>query len=52
MASAGKENSGRWCAARATDTTSNARRFQYLQETVIETQEVQWTGNDRVDVRH
>ena len=40
MASPGKENSGRWCAARATDTTSNAHRFQDLKETVIETPEV------------
>ena len=40
MAGPGKENSGRWCAARATDTTSNAHRFQDLKETVIETQEV------------
>ena len=40
MASPGEENRGRWCAARATDTTSNAHRFQDLKETVTETPEV------------
>ena len=40
VASPGNENRERSYAARATDTTSDARSFQDLKETVIETREI------------